>query len=776
MAGIYMLKIGGRAVLLCGSVLAFFLNVQGQSLGDAARLDAEGKCDEAERYYLAALAQGSPSQALLNNAGNHYLVCGETAKAQAYFEKLLQISPLHPNANLQLARIAAEQKQGKKALEYLSRVKQSDPPVLLLRAEALHWAGETPASVALMDSVGKTAQGDPRLLFLLGLSCARLALYDRAEAAFNDALTQLPGDFDILFNLGRAAARARHYDRAQRALEAALKIRPGDVDLLLELGRVSAARQDYIRAFFVLAQARQKAPGRVDILLMLSRAAQDAGYYEDSATAYDEYLRLRPGDDAARRDRALACGHMESRREEARKELAWYLGKHPDDPLGHYVFARVFWWNEPEQSLAHLSEAVRMAPDSISIRFSRAWMLQRLGQMAESLPDLEAAHRLEPENIRILDLMGLARLALEQPAESEKVLRQALAKAPEDPEVVMHMGRALMALGREEEAQVFMEKYQKIRPQGLPKVRKPFGMIELATLTAPEQRGRQIERFRLDAREHPERPDYQLHLASLLLADGQKEDALREFRVLLGLNATSRIWEEAGSVLLSSKEYALAREFLQRAAAERPSARLDLAAALFSADGPEPALQFLEKIPSAEMTGDGLLLKATLLDAAGRKSEAEKMLDQGLRQTSTSPRVVQQAVLLLLHLDRKADGLDLLEKAIQANPQDTDLPLTKAIVLGLMERYAAAEKTLREIELRRPEWDRAYLAHGLLLERSARPGEARLRLQAAVALGSRDPGLRCALARLAGAPNSSPECRCLTGLEQLLISTCPTQP
>ena len=559
------------------------------------------------------------------------------------------------------------------------------------------------------------------------------------------------------------------------------------MDLLLELGTVSAARQDYIRAFFVLAQARQKAPGRVDILLMLSRAAQDAGYYEDSATAYDEYLRLRPGDDAARRDRALACGHMESRREEARKELAWYLGKHPDDPLGHYVFARVFWWNEPEQSLAHLSEAVRMAPDSISIRFSRAWMLQRLGQMAESLPDLEAAHRLEPViadlapgasqavKTRIVELLDQAR---GRPSLEASGLDETLeaAKAPEDPEVVMHMGRALMALGREEEAQVFMEKYQKIRPQGLPKVRKPFGMIELATLTAPEQRGRQIERFRLDAREHPERPDYQLHLASLLLADGQKEDALREFRVLLGLNATSRIWEEAGSVLLSSKEYALAREFLQRAAAERPSARLDLAAALFSADGPEPALQFLEKIPSAEMTGDGLLLKATLLDAAGRKSEAEKMLDQGLRQTSTSPRVVQQAVLLLLHLDRKADGLDLLEKAIQANPQDTDLPLTKAIVLGLMERYAAAEKTLREIELRRPEWDRAYLAHGLLLERSARPGEARLRLQAAVALGSRDPGLRCALARLAGAPNSSPECRCLTGLEQLLISTCPTQP
>ena len=133
-------------------------------------------------------------------------------------------------------------------------------------------------------------------------------------------------------------------------------------------------------------------------------------------------------------------------------------------------------------------------------------MLQRLGQASESLTDLEAANRLEPDNVRILDLMGLAHLSLEQPAEAEKALRQALAKAPDDPEVVMHMGRALMALGREEEAQSFMDKYQKIRPQALPGLRKYFGMIEKATLSAQEQRKREIERFRRDARETPGPP------------------------------------------------------------------------------------------------------------------------------------------------------------------------------------------------------------------------------------------------------------------------------
>jgi predicted Zn-dependent protease len=149
---------------------------------------------------------------------------------------------------------------------------------------------------------------------------------------------------------------------------------------------------------------------------------------------------------------------------------------------------------------------------------------------------------------------------------------------------------------------------------------------------------------------------------------------------------------------LSAKEYALAREFPQRAAPERPSARLDLAVAVFYTEGPEPALQVLEAIPKEETTGDVLVLKANVLDAAGQASEAEKTLDEGLRHPSVNPRMAQQAVVLLLRRDRKADALRLLEKAMRANPEDPDLPLTRAVVLGLMNQTPAAEKALREIE------------------------------------------------------------------------------
>ena len=68
---------------------------------------------------------------------------------------------------------------------------------------------------------------------------------------------------------------------------------------------------------------------------------------------------------------------------------------------------------------------------------------------------------------------------------------------------------------------------------------------------------------------------------SLLLTEGSVEEATLEFRALLTRNAESRIWQQAGSFLLSFEQYQLALEFLLRAKAEVPAANQDLAIALF---------------------------------------------------------------------------------------------------------------------------------------------------------------------------------------------------
>jgi tetratricopeptide (TPR) repeat protein len=297
-----------RCLILAGA-LACGLFAQEQALREAARLDAEQKCDEAERIYEKVLAGGPPSPALLNNIGNHYVACRQPDKARTYFERLLKINPGHVNAHLQLGQIAES----------------------LPHDEA----------AALIDELAKTAGTDPRLLFALGLTAGRIGFYDKAEATFSTLLARIPGDFDVLYNLGLASARAGHYDRAQRTFEAALKARPNDVDTLYELGRVEANMKDYNRAIYLLVQARKLAPKRPEIMLALARAAQMAGYYGDSILAYDDYLKLRPEDDPVRGGGAFkaTAGQAESK---ATMSLHNTLRNTPKTRLGSTI-----WPNSP---------------------------------------------------------------------------------------------------------------------------------------------------------------------------------------------------------------------------------------------------------------------------------------------------------------------------------------------------------------------------------------------------------------------------------------------
>jgi tetratricopeptide (TPR) repeat protein len=636
----------------------------------------------------------------------------------------------------------------------------------------LHWAGERQEAAALLSSIEQRAGGDPRILFTLGLTCARLGLYERAENAFSAVAKEFPGEFDVLMNLGRAASRAGRHERARQVLEAALKVRPGDVEALYELGLVHSALQDPSRAVFVLAQARKKAPKQPDILLALASAAEEAGYYGDSAMALDEYLALRPNDHEARRNRGRVCARTETRKQEGLEELRWYVEKYPDDARGHYDLARLIWEESPDEALDELAAALRLQPDFADAHLARGWLLQRSGRSEEAVPHLEAAVKLHPKSIRALDQLGLAYFTLDRAAEAEKVLRKALALAPEDPEVLLHMGRTLMALEKPEEAQEFMAKFRNVRPPQGRDQGTEARMIELASLPPAERRKREIERFREWSESRPDEAEFHLHLATLLLADGQTEEAVREFHALYEKNSNAEVREKAGRALLGVQEYALARKFLEQAVAERPAARLDLAVAVLFTDGPDQALEVMGKAPDGEDAGDYLLMKARILDAAGRAEESDRVLREGLQFSATQPEIARQAALLLLRHENHEDALGLLDKAIAASPDHPGLSLMKANVLGVAGRSDEALAVLQAIERRWPEWDRGYLIHGLLLEERGETSEARQKIRTAIALGADNLAARCSLARLDGSDAPEASCECVKGLREQLIPAC----
>ncbi len=748
------------------------ISAQETLLRQAARLDSEHNCAGAEQIYQQVLARGPASPAVLNNLGNHYLVCGNSERAREYFERLLQVNPAHPNANLQLARIAANRHDGARALQYLAHVKDSRPTTRMLHAEALHWAGKRAEAAAVMDGMQTESRADPRLTYLYAITCARIELYDRAVAAFNAVLALHPDDFDVLFNLGRAASRAKMYDRALSALSVAARLQPRSVETLTELAAVNAALGDYTRAVYLLVQAKQLAPGRPEIVLGLAHAAQIGEYYGDAALAYDEYLRLKPDDDSARRDRALVCGFTDTRQAEGLKEIESYVQKHPADPLGHYYLAQLTWRDHPQQAADALTTALKLDPRLAAAHLNLGWLLNREGKTADAIKHFERASELTPTDCRALDQLGAAYVAIDRAADAETVLRRAVALSPNDPEILMHLGRALMENGKAAEAREYLQKFKKVAPE---RVRGPWrqaAMIESAGLSPSERNRREIDRLRREASSHQDDPELQLRLASLLLAAGRAGEADSEFRVLLTRNAQSRVWQQGGAFLLSMGRYSLAREFLARAAAANPAANLDLATAVFYLEGPTTSLAVLEQVPAGQRSGDWLLLKAKILDAAGRAADSETVLEQGLEASVSRPRIAREAALLLVRHGRNEKALDFLNKAAHDDP---DLQLTRAAVLALMNRFGSAEQSLKNIEALWPEWDRPYVVHGLLLEKQ-RPAEAKRKLETALGLGSTEPAATCALARLAATPAPDPKCACAKGLFELLFPACGNRP
>ncbi|MEZ5403966.1 MAG: tetratricopeptide repeat protein [Bryobacteraceae bacterium] len=567
-------------------------------LREAARLDQAGRCAEAEPIYQRALARGKPAAALLNNAGNHYVACGDPAKARNYFEQLAALSPNHPNANLQLARLELA-------------------------------AGE----------------------------------FSQAEQRLEKLAASLPPDFGLLLLLGRAAGRAGHYARAVESLEAAIRLKPEDPAAALEAGLANAAAGNSTRAVFLLARAQREFPSQPGIALALARAAEDAGYFGDAAAAYGQYLARVPADQAARRDRARALAMTVSGHDEGLRELSSYVARNPRDPLGHFYAAQAGWESDADAALARLAKAIELDAKLAPAHVARAWLLNRLGRSEEALPHLESALKIAPNQAPALDLLGAVLLSLDRAKDAEAPLRAAAKIAPTDAGVALHLGRALIELGRDDEGQQWLDKYRNLRPARQRSARREAGMIELATLDPAGQRAREIERFRAMAKSRPDDPLLQANLAGLLLADGQRDEALREYRALAGLNGDTAIWAQAGRALSAAGELEAARPFLERA---------------------------------------------------------------GLR---TDPAA---AAIALARKGKQRAASDLLDEALRESPSNADLHLSRALVAALGGDTAGALERLRRVESRWPDWDRPWIAEGLLLQGPTRTA----RLRTAVALGA----------------------------------------
>lgn len=705
-------------------------------------LDALKRYPEAEGFYKRAIAINPRSVSALNNLGNHYLVRGDFAKARATYLRVVAIDPRHPNANHQLAQLSVAASQGAAALKYLDRLpveEQAAPPVQILRAQALRSANREKEGAEVLANLEKQAGGDARLAYSLGMIYADWKRYGDAERAFSKALQASPANFDILYNLGLAALRAKHFDRAQEILAIALQQRADDVDLIQNLARVYAevGRQD--QAIILLLQAEKIAPNRADIQMFLAHMAEESGFFGDAATAYDRYYQLRPQEDTARRDRGFSYARS-GRIEDGLQDLRWYTERHPEDTRGWYQLGVVETVGSRERALQCFNKALALDPKLPTARYARAVLFSRAGKPAEAIEDLKIVLADNPKDFHALDALGQAQLQLNRIEEAVESLRQALELSPGERKFLMHYGRALQRAGRREEAQAIFNRFRLLGPSDYGR-RAKAGLFEYLRLPPSEQQAQYVKNLRAGSAGKPNDPTLQLRLGKALLMENKTEEALEAYRKVLSLTEDPAIYTECATDLLGAAQYGLAKEFLTRLVTAQPDStdvQLDLAIAVYHADGAMAGLKEIDKIPPDKRDGDYFLLCAQILDSLEKPREAEASLNQALAREPTRPDLYFNAALFLIKHREYGEASKLLEHALRTIPDSPELMLVQAMNLEFLQLPEESQAVLEKIQSRWPEWYLPYLVNGIMLEIRFRSAQAKSLLETAVALGAHD--------------------------------------
>ena len=615
----------------------------------AAVLDQEKKYGEADPVYRRALAVEPRSPSLLNNYGNHLISTGRTKEAQAALAKVLAIDPRNPNALLQVARIALEQHQPAEASRCLTRLPaeiNDRPDVLLLRMLTAYELHRTAEGDALLSRLADAAKGDAGHNVEIGEALSAAGLYDKAETFFARALELAPDRFEALYDLGLAAAHAGHHDRAREVLGQAMEKQPDNADVLYDLAAIDMQTNRAEDALELLGRARRIAPNHPDAIALLARAAAQVGYFGDAVKAWDDYLKLRPRDAVARRERAFDEMAIPENEQQAMADLQAYARAHPDDPIGQYELGAAQSAKAPEQAIREVTRALSLKPDFSSAHLLRGLLIYRQGDTASALPDFEKASKEDPGNAIILGRLGQAYIALDRASDALPVLQKAARIAPDNAAVQLQLGRALSVAGKSEEARTAFARYRELNAREAQSPHRA-GLVDFLSLSPQEQFARYRAGVERTVAKDPNNAEAQVRYLGLLLGDGKTAEAEAVSAKIAALQPGPALLEDAARQLLDAGQYSTARDLLRKQDAA-PELTLDVAIATAHLDGPAAALTILDRIPAGARTGDYYLARIQFQD------ESPETIAAALQANSQRPDLYRSAAAVLLRGKREA--------------------------------------------------------------------------------------------------------------------------
>ena len=533
--------------------------------------------------------------------------------ALAKFRQAAAVKPYQPELSLILVQtlLAAKKPEEaeKSAQDFLAHEKKFAPMYDQLTQMYLATNRKPEAEKLLRDKVENNSKQETFYLQLAGFYLFEKRTSDM-EATLQ-RLTANPKDFPMArLSIGRFFFRFRDFDRARREYDQGLKDN-------------SKEKGNYQKAIVELLVAQ--------------------GKNADAKGIIDEVLKNDPKDTQAiemRSSLQVQTGNP-SEVQAAVNDLQALVTKNPQNASYQFELGRALMAKgAADQARSHLEEAVRLRPDSVAPKLLLAQMLSQKGDNAKALQMAEEVIRLAPQNVQGHLLKSASLIGMGEKDKAKIELDQILKVAPNSSDAKFQMGMINFGEKNYKAADSIFRNLQDSAPtdnRGL------IGIIE--TQVAQKEYGSAIDTMRGQLTHDPNRMDYHLALANVLVRAERFDEAIKEFKILTDANPKSAdLYTRLGETYRLKGDLNPAIDNFRKASSLNPN----------------------DVTPMVRL--------AMLLDGIGRRDEAKPIYEKILRIKPNDPVSLNNLAYIKAEEGNDLDSaLALAQRAKQELPVDPNI-------------------------------------------------------------------------------------------------------
>jgi len=628
---------------------------------------------QAQTSFEAALKGNEGYQQAQFYLGATYDLLGQQVQAEYYISRFVAANPNHIAGRKVLAQIrlrADEFTDVEKLLLPVIRTKEDDTDSLKMLASAYMQQGRGSEGIALFSKIA-TLQPDSAIA-QLDLASALLVSGDE-----NKGLKQLEAALALDPKMQNVADEVliRHYllrkefDKAFTAADSYRLRNPELAEPYKLLGLIHLAKQENQTAKTDFEKARQLAPGDILANNSLASLAMQDNDYVVSRQRYEEILAHHK-DHLDTLMKLSLLDELEGREEDMIKHLQQAIAAHPDAVQPRTSLARYYLTKgAPEQVTAALGDlqqsqiknplvltvlgqsqlAQRAAADA-KVTFDRLIELQPESAQAHYLLalahaqlgntqtlELELKKTIALETNHLPARLALARVSLLQ--QNIEVAKQQLASlkrnAPDNPDVMTLEATLARVSGKQDKAlDIYTEVFENVSSSTsmLALAQQKWAMNDKeGTLTLLEQWLEQ----------QPKDISARLRLAHALSNMGRTTDSVEQYKRVLAQSENNLAALNNLAWLLTEPNPKQALEYAEKASSLAPgSAEItDTLAIILMKNGEfERALRINERAMNKFTNNPSFPYhRAQILEAAGRRTEAQSQLSSLLRNTQPFP-------------------------------------------------------------------------------------------------------------------------------------------